>query len=306
MALFPYFLFAAVMIAANLYLLTRAFPRAGGTPHYGTVVLVAGLWIMASALWIAVIDAVVDPGDSSTIAVFIAGNSMMAVFGAWMIAVFYRAEESRLPSHGWLWPSIFAALVVGSELLMGTAFVLALAGPSSYLSTGAAGALDLTRDAVGSGWFAFAMLGNMALLLAWLPVSPLRRLLLAGLASSAAFTPWVVDGSWIAVAALTAVMGGVLAGGFLLIDRTPTASIGEVRTLLVVAVGFAAMGIAGVGGLVGGQGGWDAFPFAAVSLTVMTAELVYLGHWAYARPAPKDPGPVQEQGPAPTGAEAAA
>ncbi|MCI4330659.1 MAG: hypothetical protein L3K19_02285 [Thermoplasmata archaeon] len=292
-ALAPYVLLAAIMVGANLYLLTRTFPRQGGTPHFGTIVLVVGILLMTAVLWLALIDAVLDPGDSSTVAVFVAGNSMMGVFGAWMIAVFYRAEEKRLPPSGWQWPTTFALLVVGSELLMGIAYVLALGGASQYVAGGEAGFVSLLRDSVGSVWFAFAMLANMLLLITWLPFPRVERVALGGLAASTGLAPWIIAGSPAAVAAMGAIMGGVLGVGIFLIVRSTSTTVRSVETLEGVAAGFALMmgtGLAGLAipGLLGGT-----FLFALGTLVVMGGELVYIGRWALARPVaaptPADP-----------------
>lgn len=293
--LVPFVILAAAMVGANLYLLTQALPRRGPTPHFGTVVLVVGLLVMSAVLWLAVIDAIVDPGDASTVAVFIAGNSMMGVFGAWIIAVFYRAEEHRLPTVGWGWPAVFALLVVGSELLMGTAFVLAIAGPQGYVGP-AGGPVELARDALGSAWFAGAMLANMILLLAWLPLPTIERRALAGLAASAILVPWVVSGSALALAAMGALMAGVLGTAFWQLERGP-ASVRSVRTVGGVGVAFAVMMVAGLAGNVDAGSGAGELLFALASVGAMGAELAYLGHWALGRSTPTEPpaaGPTSE------------
>jgi hypothetical protein len=279
----PFLILAAAMVGANLFLLTRAFPRRGGTPDLGTVVLVVGILLMTSLLWLAVIDAVLDPGDSSTVAVFIAGNSMMGVIGAWFIAVFYRAEEKHLPSRGWAWPSLLALLVIGSEFLMGAAYVLSLSGTGPYVPRGWAGLVLLVRDAVVSIWFSWAMMATMALLLVWLPMPGAERGVLGGLAATSAIAPWVGTGSLEGLAAMGVLMAVVLTIGFERASRRDT-TVGLVRALGVVTGGFGVMMAAGLLGflLPGAFGG--TFAFAVANLFVMGGELLFLSRWALARP----------------------
>jgi hypothetical protein len=294
-SLVPFGFLAVIMVAANLYLLTLAFPRRGGTPHFGTVVVVVGVWFMTSILWLALVYAVLSPGDASTVSVFIAGNSMMGVFGAWLIAVFYRAEEKRLPRYGWFWPAFFSLLIVGAELLMGVAFVLALAGPGGYATTGWVGFGSLVRDAVGSVWFSWAMLANMALLLAWLPLPRPERLQLAGLAASAALGPWVVRGDAPALAAMGGLMVGVLGLAMWTGSRETPPTVSYVRTAAGVAGAYAAMTVAGLAGVLAPSAFGGTLPFAVTTTVVMAGELIYLGRWALGRP------PPPTASPAPTG-----
>src|SRR5258708_6914574 len=136
---FPYLELAGLMVGVNLYLLHLLVPRPSHRPALDTMVLVVGLLVVSLGLWAAIGFAFVDPGDASTVAIFLAANSMMAVAGAWLVAVFLRAEERPIPARGWAWPAGVAGLLVGAEATMGCSFVLGLSCPPSYLAARAAG-----------------------------------------------------------------------------------------------------------------------------------------------------------------------
>ena len=173
--LLPYVMVATFMVIGTLYVLSRLFPRSGASPDLATVILMIGLLLMTTGLWFAEIYAVLDPGDASTVSVFIALNSMMGVVGFWAVGLFLRAEEKHLPPRGWAWPFYIAVLVVGNELLMGIAFVLAQVGPAGYSAAGWAGLAAVVADGTDSVWFFGAMFVTMEFLVLWLPMPSAQR-----------------------------------------------------------------------------------------------------------------------------------
>jgi hypothetical protein len=276
--LFPYVELAAFMVGINLYLLRRIFPRPVPAPTLDTVVIVVGLFVVGLGFWGAVIYSVFDPGDASTIAVFLAANSMMAVAGAWLIAVFLRAEEHKVSSTGWPWPSTLALLVVGNELLMGSAFVLAIGGPAGY---GGSGALSLVTNGVDSVWFFGAMFATMVAILLILPLPRPERSALIGFSLTSLVGPWVATDPLPAALGMTAVMAAVLVLITRELRRTPSS--GFVRTSIGILLGFGAMGLGEVLSIanlavLGGN-----FPFALATLLVMGGEVALLARWAFGR-----------------------
>jgi hypothetical protein len=274
--LFPYVEVAAFMVGTNLYLLRRIFPRPVPSPTLATVVLVVGLFVVGLGFWAAVIYAVFDPGDASTVAVFLAANSMMAVAGAWLIAVFLRAEEHRVSRTGWLWPGTIALLLVGNELLMGSAFVLAIGGPGRY---GGSGAVALVSDGVGSVWFFGAMFATMVAILLLLPLPRPERTVLLGFSLTSLVGPWVATDPLPAAVGMAAVMGAVLLLLTRELRRAPSA--GYVRTCVGILLGFGAMGFGELLALAERPALGGAFPFALATLLVMGGEVAVLARWAF-------------------------
>jgi hypothetical protein len=274
--LFPYVELAAFMVGINLYLLRRIFPRPVPAPTLDTVVIVVGLFVVGLSFWGAVIYAVFDPGDASTVAVFLAANSMMAVAGAWLIAVFLRAEEHKVSPTGWLWPSTLALLLVGNELLMGSAFVLAIGGPAGY---GGTGALSLVTNGVESVWFFGAMFATMVAILLILPLPRPERTALVGFSLTSLVGPWVATDQLPAALGMTAVMAAILVLITRELRRTPSA--GYVRISIGILLGFGAMGLGEVLSLANLPELGGNFPFALATLLVMGGEVALLARWAF-------------------------
>ncbi|MFI5418060.1 MAG: hypothetical protein ACHQ2Y_04085 [Candidatus Lutacidiplasmatales archaeon] len=272
----PYALVAFFMVLANLYIVLRILPKGGGTPHFGTVIIVVGLLVMSVSLWFAVIYAILSPGDASIVSVFIAGNSMMAVFGLWAIGLLYRAEERHPSSQGIAWPALFALMIVGSELLMGITFVLAQSGTSGYSAQGFDGLVALVSDAVASVWFLYAMMATMLVVVFWLGFPRAERRTLAAFSLTAIAAPWIVRAPLDGAIGTGVVMAAIL--GIILLELlgTSTASPGFVRLSIGICV---ALGVMTVGVLAdvaspGSLGG--PFAFALANLSVMGVELWFL------------------------------
>lgn len=280
----PLFVFLAVlMVAGNAYFIVMLFPRSGTRPTLATAILVLGFLLMSMALWFSGIYAVLSPGQASTVSVFIAANSMMGVVGLWAISLLFRAGTKTLPARGVLWPLVFALLIVGNELLMGITFVLAQVGPTAYAADGWTGLAVLLGDAAQSAWFFWAMLFTMAFLVTWLPFSVPERILLYGFASAAAVGPWVVPDPVIGAIGMAVVM----AVTFTYLARTVWRGAPITPRYLWTALGVAAGFLAMVGGealayaLRGSV--WGSVPFGLASFVVMTAEVLVLGRWMFAR-----------------------
>lgn len=275
-------LLAALMVGGNVFVLYRIFPRGGARPTLATAILLLGLLLMSMSLWFSGIYAVLDPGQASTVSVFIAVNSMMAVAGLWAISLLFRAGTKPLPRGGFRWPLAFALLVVGNELLMGITFVLAQVGPAPYAAAGGPGLAALVGDAGQSAWFFWPMLVTMSFLVTWLPFSGPERVLLYGFAASSAIGPWVVPDPVVGAVGMGAVM--VVTFAFLARElwRATAPSARYLWAGLGVTVAFLSM----VGGealaYVLRSSVWGSVPFGVIAFVVMTAELFVLARWAMA------------------------
>ncbi|MCI4349626.1 MAG: hypothetical protein L3J93_05370 [Thermoplasmata archaeon] len=281
-ALLPFGLLFGLMLLGNSWVLVRLLPRRGGAPTLATATFAVGLLLMAAGLWGALIFAVVDPGDASTVSVFLAVNSMMAVVGLWALSLFWGAEERRLPTKGWLWPLLLSILIVGNEVLMGAAFTLALLGLPSASGGAVAQVASVTSRAIVSVWFFGAMFANMLLVALWLPVERAIRAPLAGIALSAAVGPWVVSDPLVGAALMGLLMGGLLVVGLRAL-RSRTASPAFVRSVLVAWIGVAGMGVGALlDGIPSGERLAPGLPYALASLLVMIGEFVVLARWGLA------------------------
>ena len=273
---------AVLMVGGNLYFIVRLFPRDGSRPTLATAILILGLLLMSTGLWFAGIYAVLSPGDASTVSVFLAVNSMMAVGGLWAISLLYRADSKHLPTRGVLWPLTFALLIVGNELVMGLTFVLAQVGPAPYAAEGWAGLAAVTGDAAESAWFFWAMLVTMSFLVTWLPFSRSERTLLYGFAAASAVGPWVVPDPIVGAVGMAIFMGVTFAFLGREVWRRPAPTPRYLWAGLGIAAGFLAM--------VGGEAlafvlrgsVWASVPFGLASFLVMTVELFVLARWALA------------------------
>jgi hypothetical protein len=267
--LWPFILIAGIMVGANLYFISRIFPRKGGTPDLATIILIFGFLSMSAGLWAGLAYSVTSPGLVSTIAVFVAGNSMMAVAGAWMIGVMLRAEEKHPSPSGWLWPSLLALFFVGNEILMGLVFALMQSDGGLSGIPGTLGPLPLLTDSVVSVWFFGGMLANMVLLLLWLPVPRVERRLLLGFTVSAAAGPFVV--------------AAPVPAAFLIreLQRGALRSSGVLRVAAAIAGALALMSLASLWAVVDPSSPGGLLAFASVSLAVMGAEVLLIARWAF-------------------------
>ena len=185
-------LIAALMAGGNAYVFVEFFPRSGGVPNLGRAILIAGLLFSSFCLWLAVAWAVTTPSVGSWIAVFLGMNTMMVVVGVWFIAVFLRAEEKFVARGSVLWPVGLSLLVVANELFMGASFVAGLQGAQALVAPNTPYALSAFTASVNSVWFFWTMLGNLVLLIVWLPLPPTDQRTLIGLSAIAAIGPWVL------------------------------------------------------------------------------------------------------------------
>ncbi len=295
-------LLAALMVGGNVFVVYRLFPRNRSRPTLATAILLLGLLLMSMGLWFSGIYAVLSPGQASTVSVFIAVNSMMAVAGLWAISLLFRAGARPLLTHGFLWPLAFALLVVGNELLMGLTFVLAQVGPGPFAAAGWPGLAAVVGAAAQSAWFFWPMLVTMAFVVTWLPFTRPERILLYGFAAASAVGPWVVPDPGLGAVAMAVVMGTTLAFLARELWRPPAPTPRFLWAGLGVTAGFLAM--------VGGEalayllrgGAWGTVPFGLVSFLVMTAEFFVLARWAMAGGTPSS----STLAPTPARAEAAA
>jgi hypothetical protein len=275
-------LLAALMIGGNLFVVIRLFPRDRSRPTLATAILLLGILLMSMALWFSGIYAVLSPGQASTVSVFIAVNSMMAVVGLWAISLLFRAGIKHLPSRSLLWPLAFALSVVGTSLLMGLTFVLAQVGPAPFAAEGWPGLAAVVGSAAQSAWFFWPMLVTMSFLVTWLPLSRPERILLYGFAAASAVGPWVVPDPGIGAVGMAIVMSTTFASLARELWKHPAVGPRFLWIGVGVTVGFLAM--------VGGEAlayllhssAWGSVPFGLVSFGVMTVEFFVLARWAMA------------------------
>lgn len=296
----PYVFIAIVMVAANLYFLVRLFPRKGGTPNLATIILIFGLLFMSAGLWLALIYSITTPGDTSSIVVFIAGNSMMAVFGAWMLGVMLRAEERYPSPTGWVWPTLLALLFVGNEIMMGLVFVIAQTAAAPNGSGDGSGLIRLLTDSIVSIWFFWAMLANMVVLVLWLPVARAERRLLLLFAGSSAVSPWVLAAPLAAALAILAFMGATFVVLYREVGTAQAPPRQYLRVALAVGAAMLLMSVTAFVAFAGVLTPYAGAPFALASALIMGAEIALLARWAFrsAPPSPRDtvPGSAPSDG----------
>ncbi|MCI4358149.1 MAG: hypothetical protein L3J95_00710 [Thermoplasmata archaeon] len=274
----PFLLVFGLMLTGNGYVVLRLFPRSGRPATLADATVLIGILLMGMGLWLALIYAVLDPGDASEVSVFIALNSMMAVVGCWAIALFLRAESRSMTGPRWRWPAVFALLLVGNEILMGAAFVLAESGPAAYTTAGWTGLVSLLGDSLTSVWFYWAMLANMVLFLLQLPLDRPSRTALGTLAATGAVGPWLVIAPLEAGVAMALIMSWALVAT-LTEWRSRPLSQDHVRALEVVWFAFALMSVGEGAFLLEPAPAWKGLWLGLATVVAMGGELLYLLGW---------------------------
>jgi hypothetical protein len=275
LGLIPFLLVFGLMLVANVYVILRLLPHRGRPATLADATILIGILLMAVGLWFALIYAILDPGGASEVSVFIALNSMMAVVGCWAIALFLRAETKPLGGPRWQWPVVFATLVIGNELLMGIAFVLAQAGASGYSALGWAGLASLVGDSASSVWFFWAMLANMVFVVYWARIDAPSRSALIAFTLTAAVGPWLVTAPLDGGIAMGVLMAWLL-GQMALARRRGPYALTYVRTLGVVWAGFVLMTLGEGAFLLEPDPAFKTLLLALAMFTAMGAELLYL------------------------------
>lgn len=273
-----YAMVAGFMVVANIYVLARAFPRRGDPPTYATVILLLGLLLVACGLWLSVVYTIVSPSASSLTVFFLMTNAMMGVAGAWIMSLFFRAEEHQVLRTSWAWPFTVAFLVIVNELLMGVAFVLALGQGPTTIATWS-DVVVAASAGVNSVWFFWAMLATMVFLVTWLPLTRPERIALLGFSGTALVGPWVVNVPVVGAVAMGVVMATVLLTVVWQLRRMANLRVEYLRVGMGIAAGFAVM----AGGellFLSGALGLGSFSFALSNLLVMGGEIFLLGRWA--------------------------
>ncbi len=273
--LIPFALVFGLMLVANVYVFVRLLPHHGRPATLADATILIGILLMALGLWFALIYAILDPGGASEVSVFIALNSMMGVVGCWAIALFLRAETKPLGGPRWQWPSVFAALTIGNELLMGTAFVLAQSGTAGYAALGWAGLAAIVGDSATSAWFFWAMLANMFFVVTWVRIDAPSRWALLAFSLTAAFGPWLVAAPLEGGIAMGLLMAGLLLQ-MVRIRRQGPYGLPYVRTLGVVWGGFVLMSLGEGAFLMEANPAYKTLLLALAMFAAMGAELLYL------------------------------
>jgi hypothetical protein len=278
--LVPEAILFGLMMLGNLYVIGRLFPRSGSGPTLADLTFIVGLLVMALGLWFALIYAVLDPGDASEISVFIALNSMMAVVGCWLLALFLRAERRRPAPNGRRWPLTLAALLVGNELLMGLAFVLIQSGPASFVGAGYAGVGTSAGAAAASAWFFGAMLVDLLAIVLWVPIPRASRWLLVTFALSAAPGPWVITAPVVGLLATGALMA-VAVTGFFLERRKRALELPYLRTFALVLAAFTIMSLGEGSYLALGGGPAALLVLGLATIAAMALVVALLSRWIW-------------------------
>ncbi|MCI4320005.1 MAG: hypothetical protein L3K23_07745 [Thermoplasmata archaeon] len=267
--LLAFALVAAAMVALDVLVLLLVLPRPGGRPTLGHAFLSGYVLVASSLFWLGLPWAVVAPSLYSWILVTQLMMIPMPAPFLWMIAALYRAEEKRLPEGGGYWPLLLAGALVANELFMAIAYTVIGGGPAT--SYGA-----LLGHSVNSLWFVVPMIGTMAALLLWVPLSRFERRALGGLTATMAVAPWFAVSPMLAAVAMGAVMGVALVLLLEGLARSGAGSVSELRLAIGIGAAFLAMAVAGALSVLELPVAPDALPFASTTLAVMLVEAVFL------------------------------
>jgi polyferredoxin len=229
----PYVAVAVVMVAVEIFLLYQLVPRSGPPPTLAQMIIGASALMASAAMLVAILAYAVGPSDSTFLEILLASNFMMVgPPGLWVIAiVVYR--DRPIGTRTWLWPAVLAAIVTGSEVLMGFVFTAAQ-GTSPLGVLGAATSL-------GSFWFLGSMAATMIALLLWIPLTRTERAVLLGLAASAAVGPWVVVAPLVGAVGMAVAMTATFVLLFERLANHAQLPRHELSTILFAALAFLAM-----------------------------------------------------------------
>jgi hypothetical protein len=267
---------ALLMIGVNLFVFIEFFPRDGSKPRLSRAILVGFVLAASAGLWATVLTAVVTQSFNGwTVALFGVNLMMMSPF-IWAISLFLRASTKKVRGRSWTWPALLGASLTFNELLMGATFVAGLDGTAVLFPGGLAGLAVAFAESVSNVWFFWAMLGNMVVLLYWVPLPAPERTVWLGLAATAAVGPWVLADPLVGALG----MGGVMLLTFLLILRefsrpAPPSPI-YLSTVTKVAAGFAVMVAGEALSLLLAPSPWSGVFFAAAAFGVMVVEVALL------------------------------
>ncbi len=267
---------AILMIGVNLFVFVEFFPRDGSKPRLSRAILVGFVLAASAGLWATVLTAVVTQSFNGwTVALFGVNIMMMSPF-IWAISLFLRASTKKVRGRSWAWPALLGTSLTFNELLMGATFVAGLNGTAALFPGGPVGLAVAFAQSVSNVWFFWAMLGNMVVLLYWVPLPPAERAVWLGLAATAAVGPWVLADP--IVGALG--MGAVMLITFLVVLRelsrpTPASPI-YLSSVTKVAVGFAVMVAGEALSLLFAPASWSGVFFAGAAFGVMAIEVALL------------------------------
>jgi polyferredoxin len=265
----PYALAAAAMMGLNLFVLLRVLPRDGGSPTLAQAFLSGYVLVASSLFWIGLPWAILQPNLYSWLWVLQLMMIPMPAPFLWMMAALYKWEQKRLPARGGLWPLLLVGALLANELFMAIAFSIGTGGPTTPLAA-------VVGSALNSVWFVVPMIATMVALLAWVPVSPFERRVLAGLTAAMAVAPLFALSPILAAAVMAAVMTGAFIVIFEELGRRTGVPASELLLAVGVAAGFAAMAVAELLTLL--DPGWapDGLPFAVTSVALMFGEALVL------------------------------
>jgi hypothetical protein len=276
--LVPDAIVVVAMVVVEVFLLTQIVPRRGGPTPLAKMVLGSSLLLGSAGLIMGILGAFFQSNLNTYSIVLLLFNFMMlGPPGLWMIAV-VLFEDRRIDPRSWFWPAAIAAMATFAELLMGLLFTVATGSTLDFL--------PVLAGTLTSAWFLWSMSAAMVGLLLWVPLAPVERYPLLGLALSGALAPWVVAAPLLGVAMVGAVMAATLYVAYRWLARgsaTPRA----VRWLLGLAVAFSAMTLAGFTAAILPSSVLAELLFGLVTTVVMVGEfLVLLREGLLPRPEP--------------------
>lgn len=256
------------MVVVEIFLLLQIVPRRGPLPSLAKMVLGSSALLGSAGTLMAAVQAFMSANlDTYTVVLFAFNFMMLAPPGLWVIAVIVFRDQTIDPKT-WFWPVAIVAMATLAEVLMGLLFVVSDGSPLD-LPTVLAGTL-------ASPWYLWSMVGAMVALVLWVPLSPLVRGPLLGLAASGVVAPWVVVDPVTGAVLMALVMAGTLGVFYRTAVRAAAAAPRSYRVLLGVFEAFVAMMLAGLLVAVTNDALVAQLVFGSVMSGVMVAEFLYL------------------------------
>ena len=293
--LLSYIVIAVSMVAITIFVLGAILPRRGESPLITQMTLAVAILFGGGVLVLSLVFCFLNPdGAAAWTWVLLAFNFMMVgPAGLWFIGLIVFRDR-RLPPGDWLWSAAIAAVISGSEVLMGIVFALGI-------SSGSVVTAPVLAEGVSSIWFFWSMASVMTALLLWAPIGRAERWVLVALTVSAFVGPWVTAYPTLGGAAMAALMAGVFLGILRELGRPGRVAADEAGVLIGLAAAFLLMALTGASVAFTNGSTGSALAFGGGMALVMTVEIAYLVRrfyhgpmrtpWVVRSPDPEAPGP---------------